>query len=182
MLKVIDAPADNSFLNYGKNTLKRVINTNINQVYEKLWHKNREVLINEDGKLRTYLKIKTHFGFEKYLELINSFQNRKCVTKFRISQHKLKIEIGRYTKPFTPANQRICDKCNLNSVEDELHHFHDCPRFVNARDELFQYISISNKKFQRLSPSNKLYWVFNCENQNILLKTSVFLLEAGCVS
>ena len=40
MTMVIDAQADiNSYLKYGKYTLKRVINTNIDQVYEKLWHK-----------------------------------------------------------------------------------------------------------------------------------------------
>ena len=45
----------------------------------------------------------------------------------------------------------------------------------------FQYISKSNKIFHLLSLLNKQYWVFNCENQNIVLNTSAFLLDVGYV-
>ena len=94
-----------------------MINANIlinNYYMRKCGIQIEKVLINEDGKLRTYLKIKIQFGFEKYLDLI-IFEMENVSQNFRISQHKLKIEIGRYmyTKPFTPAYLGLCGNCNL---------------------------------------------------------------------
>jgi hypothetical protein len=47
-------------------------------------------------KPRTYLKIKTNFGYENYLSIIKNFEQRRRLSKLRISAHKLQIEIGRY--------------------------------------------------------------------------------------
>ena len=48
------------------------------------------------GKLRTYAYFKTIFQKEKYLSIINNLDIRKCFMSFRISAHKLEIEVGRY--------------------------------------------------------------------------------------
>jgi hypothetical protein len=42
------------------------------------------------------LKIKTNFGYENYLSIIKNFEQRRRLSKLRISAHKLQIEIGRY--------------------------------------------------------------------------------------
>jgi hypothetical protein len=47
------------------------------------------------------------------------FNSRKILTKFRISDHKLEIEIGRYKK--VPREQRICKACKV--LDDEKHFF-----------------------------------------------------------
>ena len=77
-------------------------------------------LNNIDGKLRTYFSFKDHFETEQYLSVIKIFDKRRCLTKFRISSHKLKIETGRFTRPLTPLEQRVCDHC-LMTIEDEFH-------------------------------------------------------------
>jgi hypothetical protein len=41
---------------------------------------------------------------------------RKSFTKFRISNHKLKIETGRYSKPL---ENRIREKCFSDEIESE---------------------------------------------------------------
>jgi hypothetical protein len=46
--------------------------------------------------LSTYLTVKNNFGFEKYLDKIKNFEQRRTLTRFRISTHKLAIETGRY--------------------------------------------------------------------------------------
>jgi hypothetical protein len=48
---------------------------------------------------------------EDYLSTLNNFNSRKILTKFRISDHKLEIEIGRYKK--VPREQRICKACKV---------------------------------------------------------------------
>jgi hypothetical protein len=40
--------------------------------------------------------MKTDFGYENYLSIIKNFEQRRRLSKLRISAHKLQIEIGRY--------------------------------------------------------------------------------------
>jgi hypothetical protein len=42
---------------------------------------------------------------EDYLSTLKNFNSRKILSKFRISDHMLEIEIGRYKK--VPSEQRI---------------------------------------------------------------------------
>ena len=41
-------------------------------------------------------------------------------TKLRLSNHKLAIETGRYSRPFKKPAERICPICNIE-MEDEYH-------------------------------------------------------------
>ena len=72
-----------------------------------------------EGKLRTYTTFKVHFGFENYLSVIGNFEHRRCLTKLRISAHRLHIETGRYHG--IPPHQRLCEQCDSGEVEDEIH-------------------------------------------------------------
>ena len=60
----------------------------------RLWTKQAHSL--KEGKLRTYFKIKTNFGYENYLSIIKNVEQRRGLSKLKISTHKLQIEIGRY--------------------------------------------------------------------------------------
>ena len=113
-------------------------------MYVSTWYKFRSQLINENGKLRTYVQIKANFGFEKYLDIIKEHKNRRYITKFKISSHKLKIQVGRYTRPITPLNERICDRCDNHEVDDEIIFFNHYTHFLEARKTLFDLI---NKSF-----------------------------------
>jgi hypothetical protein len=52
--------------------------------------------MNNDSKLFLYSQLKTQIKLEEYLLKETSFKNRQLLTKFRISDHSLKKEIGRY--------------------------------------------------------------------------------------
>jgi hypothetical protein len=58
---------------------------------------------------------------------------RHILTKFRLSDHKLLIEIGRYLK--IPRDRRLCAICNV--LEDELIFFFECKRNTNNRNILY---------------------------------------------
>lgn len=58
------------------------------------------------GKLRTYATFKKQFMYEPYLNVIKDPIVRSCVTKLRISAHKLEIETGRYCN--VTAENRLC--------------------------------------------------------------------------
>ena len=51
------------------------------------------------------------FGIEKYLEILPDRKQRKALTAFRISSHKLQIQRGRYSGQQT--EERLCNACNV---------------------------------------------------------------------
>ena len=78
----------------------------------------------QEHKLRFYKLFKDSFVREAYLDNLNSFDLRKCVAKFRCSDHKLEVEIGRHKKQ--RLEERICQIC-YQGVETELHLLQECP-------------------------------------------------------
>ena len=78
--------------------------------YETLW----KIYLNKCEKLRTYRKFKFIFRYETYISDIRNISHRNI----RTGNHKLHIETGRYTRPITPVENRICSNCNSKSVED----------------------------------------------------------------
>ena len=76
------------------------------------------------NKLRTYRTIKTNYIYEPYLDKIGDVEKRRTLTKFRGSNHKLKIETGRYLG--LPADQRKFTFCHLDEVDDECHFLSRC--------------------------------------------------------
>ena len=53
---------------------------------------------------------------------------RQNITKFRISDHQLFIETGRYLK--IPRHLRLCETCN--ALDDEQHFFLNC--IINEKE------------------------------------------------
>ena len=66
-----------------------------------------------EGRLYIYRKVKSGFRMEPYLRNIKQFKVRRAMSVFRISNHKLEIETGRYrdrkNKDYRiPHDDRIC--------------------------------------------------------------------------
>ena len=101
----------------------------LNKFFINEWNKNKEKF--SDGKLSTYLTVKNNFGFEKYLDKIKNFEQRRTLTRFRISAHKLAIETGRYKG--IPRHDRICTRCTDCA----------CPREQTFSPKLFKNFWIS---------------------------------------
>ncbi len=105
----------------------------VKKQFEKYWSDS----IGKSSKLRAYRTFKTVFGTEPYLINSKFFRVRRLISKFRVSNHRLEIEIGRYTDPKTPLEERICKNCNLNKVEDEYHCIIECPYMSEKRKTNF---------------------------------------------
>jgi hypothetical protein len=121
---------------------------------------------------------------------------RQLFTKFRVSDHSLEIESGRY-KNIT-REERICNNCNLNEIGDELeyHFFLKCtifftchtfdrqgPHFCNSVDCFIK--SPTSAKSSELAFSKK-FILFNGISSiksglfNIILLNKLFLRVVGC--
>ena len=99
---------------------------------------------------------------------ISIISHRNILTRFRTSNHKLHIETGRYTRPITPVENRICSNCNSKSVEDELHFPMYCPSFENHRRELFSNVLNYNAAIAILSAEDNFVWVLSNEDASCI--------------
>ncbi len=66
-----------------------------------------------------YKDLKQLYEIEPYIMYIEDPFIRKDMTKFRISEHMLRIEKGRYKK--IERNNRVCLICNNGEIEDEFY-------------------------------------------------------------
>ena len=153
-------PAD--FAKLRKCKFTQLWNSRLRKSYLKLWEKNFNTVMED----RTYCKIKTSFGSEKYLFIINNFTLKRAITKLRISSHRLKIETGRYLK--LEVNKRLCNKWDLNKIEDEINVLLECPSTSTDRQVLIDMINNNCNNFQYLNLSDNFFWLLNSESIDIL--------------
>ena len=102
----------------------------------------------DDRSMIVYYR--NHIKFEKsciYSLFMNDYY-RKIITRWRLSNHSLKIETGRYTR--IPRESRVCSYCNV--VEDEEHVILRCPMYFMVRGK-YQHITTGSTIDDILNPS-----------------------------
>ena len=118
--------------------------------------------IRNEAKMRTYLLFKSHFRHEEYFS-INHPGLRQALCKLRISAHNLTIEKGRYTRPFTPAELRVCNTCP-DKLDDEIHFLTECTKYSTDRIELFEQIAEICPNFINLTQLEKFIYLLSVES------------------
>ena len=125
------------------------------------------------AKLRTYGLMKHDIGREGYLVQIKNTKLRQKLTKFRLSNHKLMIELGRHTD--LDKDERICQICH-EEVEDEIHFMIKCKFYDALRKPLFDHCSQLRPQFLYYSDKEKFQYVMS--TPAILNHMSKFLDDA----
>ena len=123
--------------------------------------------------LRTYNIFKHQFGQEKYLSVVKELKYRRAIAKVRCSSHSLAIETGRYTRPKTPLDGRLCIKCNV--IEDEIHFVTSCELNHNERTKLVSNVTKLDPEFAHLSDIEKFTYLLTSQNRKILTWFGKFL-------
>ena len=96
---------------------------------------------------------------------------KRLLTKFRLSNHSLNIEIGRHRNVI--KYNRLCTCCNFQDIEDEFHFILKCPLYNDLRKKFL-------KKYYYNKPSVfKLIHLFSTSNISALLKLGKFLIAAS---
>ena len=103
--------------NYYKNLSENYKNENMKERYEIVSTPNSTMCI----RYRTI--IGTNHSNTLYNSCLNDF-HRITITRCRLSSHELKIETGRYTKPITIREDRLCKICR--EIENESHAIFTC--------------------------------------------------------
>ena len=128
--------------------------------FEKLkerFHQDSFAEINSNtSKLRTYAKLKSEAGFEKYIKFTENIMDRTAITKLRLSNHELMIEKGRHQGQ--EINQRLCPFCE-NSVETEQHFLINCKNFRIHRTQFFTSVTEINNDFDNFDEDDKFHFL-----------------------
>ena len=122
---------------------QRIHDHEIQQWYSEI-HDDNKKQVNQQNKLRTFRKFKTIYQREDYLKEVKNIRHRVTLTKLRISDHRLKVETGRYTRPYTELERRVCEQCN-DGIEDEAHFLLSCPKYNEERQTIFDLVKSRSK-------------------------------------
>ena len=127
----------------------------------EIFHDTWKSRLAESTKADTYVRFKPNMKFEPYL-LHNNRKERVMMTKLRISDHKLMIEVGRHNRPLTPRQNRKCIMCH-DSVEDETHFMTEC-RLYGTRDKYWETIYNSVPLISTLSNADRYFYLMSQED------------------
>ena len=125
----------------------------------------------ESSKGSKYLYFNPNLTSPSYLNDINVAKYRHALITFRLSNHRLAVETGRWHKPHPiPYSDRKCPKCNI--LEDEFHFLFECQMYNELRNKYipkFYVSSPSMEKFIQLASSN---------DKQLCLRVSSFIYKA----
>jgi hypothetical protein len=108
-----------------KDTIKNIIKSKFK---EKMWCDKE---LEEKRKLRYYKDvINPNLEDQNYLFVLTSVKKKINIAKIRTNSHELHSEIGRWSIPKTPWDERVCHICDTKKVEDEKHFLLDCPAYT----------------------------------------------------
>ena len=109
------------------------------------------------------------------LSYLNLTKNMK--TYIRRQQHKkflnTKTETGRYKKPKVPLNNRICNLCTDNVIEDEIHFLLCCDFYSDIRRPLLAKAQWCYSDFQNMSMQDKFVFLMNYINMQYILSSTL---------
>ncbi len=154
---------------------KKQYKTESNKNFQQLYDKKLDSIDN-NSKLLLFKTLKSEYKPEYYLNY-PEMQIRKLISKFRISDHSLAIETGRYKN--IPRNERICTTCNV--LDDEHHFFYHCRINNKLRPDFFNNFQINDNNFTEV----KLETVLNpssmqqVKNLGAFIKQSIELKTGG---
>jgi hypothetical protein len=140
-----------------KNKFKLCLKKYLQKSFLETWLDIRNSYLLDTGKLSTYFKFKFTFNYESYLNM-NNFNNRRILTRFRLSNHSLRIETGRHERKLNtvsgklellPRCERLCQHCSHCLIENELHFVLECLLYNSPRFEFLENL------FQKVSKPEK---------------------------
>ena len=129
----------------------------IKQEFIDKW--NSEMSNNRSTILETYALYKSHYVTEAYLDLISNPKHRVAGSKLRASSHNLEIERGRYTRPITNLEERLCPVCHV--VDNEIHFVTRCRINENLRVPLWNKIKIIQPDFSKMDDKGKFCYLMS---------------------
>ena len=118
-------------------------NLRSNNGLREIEERKQRIISSPNSLSRYYCELALHHRCIIYTSMVSDFF-RIVITRWRLSNHRLHVETGRYTKPKTPRKDRVCSLCMV--LEDENHVIYDCPRYDELRSRFQHLIDDRNIK------------------------------------
>ena len=156
-------------------------NPSVNKIVIALYEQGQKQMmenINDNQKypkLRTYKLFKNELRLETYLNNYFPKYVYRSIARFRLSSHNLNIELGRHKRPYIPADERFCKRCNCELVEDEFHCLMICTHWNNIRIELLETAYHHIKNFTILSTKTQFLEIISSKENKMILALGKFL-------
>ena len=109
---------------------------------------------------KLFQKLSDNIHSENYLYEISNPDIRHTVTKFRLSNHKLNLEMS--THKNIPKELCFCPFC-INTIETEIHFLLECPSYNILRSELVDKIIFMKPNY-----------IFNSQTENLQYLLSLY--------
>ena len=115
---------------------------------------------------------------------MNNFNNRRILTRFRLSNHSLRIETGRHERKLNtvsgklellPRCERLCQHCSHYLIENELHFVLECTLYNSPRLELLDNLFQKFPNLRNINLENLLICIMSNEDLDFNAVFSVFL-------
>ena len=84
---------------------------------------------------------------------------------------------GRHNIPKTPVEQRKCDKCKSNDVEDEIHCLLVCSNNISARNELLNKARGLIPNFDSLDRTEQFTLILLDKRSELILALGSYLTK-----
>ena len=110
--------------------------------------REQRILTSQNSLCKYYVELGLVDKCNIYSSMLSDY-HRIIISRWRLSNHKLNIETGRYTKPKTKREDRICTLCNV--LEDEYHVIYDCPHYDQPR-HTYRYLTENTEIKEFLNP------------------------------
>ena len=135
-----------------------------------------EEQIKLSGKAISYVKIKTSICLENYLSMKFNLKHKIALTRFRLSNHQLMIEKGRYRKNKIDRDMQFCFVCK-NQIEDETHFILRCSLYSPGRRVLEDACRETCVRYDQLNEEQKFVFIMTNENEKVIKILSKFIFE-----
>ena len=107
--------------------------------------------------------------------------DRKAITKLRLSSHKLPIEVMRYQNKNQNKNwkERKCKICNTKEVGDEWHYLTSCKndKIIATRSQFQEEVKKIQPQLRDFQVKDLMKYCMILHDTSIQLTTSVFVKE-----
>lgn len=136
--------------------------------------------IDPDTKMGLYAQVKKDYKYEAYLDSTHGYKSE--LAKFRLSNHWLPIERGRYAKPKIIRTQRVCILCR-KAIGNELHAMFRCTNtaLATAREQCLGTILNICPQLQSLTDVDKMLYLLKGNDTDILQHLFRWLAKCNAV-
>ena len=154
-----------------------------NQLKKNMMEQQNEALklkCLEKPKLRTFVKFKVFGELPSYVSKPLSFVQRRCLSQLRVGTLPIRLEIGRYCRPFLEEKDRLCQVCDTNSlggnnIENEHHFLFVCNAYSKLRNDWLEGLGLPDS-FWTLPEYEMIGLVVN--KSEFVRQTSNFVIGA----